>query len=104
MSDYGRPFEIIYVSDSARQPSSSQLQFTSLKRFTSVRILPSDILIVPGYDLRRAPPRESRIFFHWLQQADIGAVTEQCGLQSTNQLRHIIRKHTSSLPSALGGR
>jgi len=31
----------------------------------------------------------------------IDAVTRQCGLQSANQLRHIIKKHTGSLPSAL---
>jgi transcriptional regulator GlxA family with amidase domain len=31
----------------------------------------------------------------------IGAITKQCGLQSENQLRHIIRKHTGNLPSAL---
>jgi len=31
----------------------------------------------------------------------IGTVTEQCGLQSANQLRHIIKKHTGNLPSAL---
>ena len=31
----------------------------------------------------------------------IGAITRQCGLQSTNQLRHIVKKHTGSLPSQL---
>jgi len=31
----------------------------------------------------------------------IGAITKQCGLQSDNQLRHIIQKHTGRLPSAL---
>jgi transcriptional regulator GlxA family with amidase domain len=31
----------------------------------------------------------------------LDAVTRQCGLGSTNQLRHIIKKHTGRLPSAL---
>jgi len=35
------------------------------------------------------------------QRSKIGAVTRQCGLQSANQLRHIIKKHTGRLPSQL---
>jgi transcriptional regulator GlxA family with amidase domain len=67
--DYGKPFEILYVSDSIRQPSSAQLQFTGLKRFTGVKICPSDILVIPGYDLRSVPPLESGAFVNWLRQA-----------------------------------
>ncbi|OJW58681.1 MAG: hypothetical protein BGO55_25170 [Sphingobacteriales bacterium 50-39] len=73
--DYGKPFEILYVSDNARQPCSAQLQFTGLKRYTSIKVLPSDILVIPGYDLRRVPPRESRTFFNWLRQADKAGAT-----------------------------
>lgn len=73
--DYGKPFEILYVSDNARQPCSAQLQFTGLKRYTSIEVLPSDILVIPGYDLRRVPPRESRTFFNWLRQADKAGAT-----------------------------
>ena len=35
------------------------------------------------------------------QRTKIGSITQQCGLQSDNQLRHIIRKHTGNLPSEL---
>lgn len=73
--DYGKPFEILYVSDNARQPCSAQLQFTGLKRYTRIKVLPSDILVIPGYDLRRVPPRESRTFFNWLRQADKAGAT-----------------------------
>lgn len=73
--DYGKPFDILYVSDNARQPSSAQLQFTGLKRYTGIKVLPSDILVIPGYDLRRVPPQESRTFFNWLRQADKAGAT-----------------------------
>jgi len=35
------------------------------------------------------------------QQNKIEVITQQCGLQSANQLRHIVKKHTGSLPSQL---
>src|SRR5258708_6388089 len=31
----------------------------------------------------------------------IGTITRQCGLQSDNQLRQMIKKHTGRLPSAM---
>jgi transcriptional regulator GlxA family with amidase domain len=35
------------------------------------------------------------------QRAKIGAIPQQCGLQSTNQLRSLLKKHTGRLPSEL---
>lgn len=35
------------------------------------------------------------------RQAKVDAITRQCGLQSANQLRHLLRKHTGRLPSQL---
>jgi transcriptional regulator GlxA family with amidase domain len=35
------------------------------------------------------------------QRAKIGAIPQQCGLQSANQLRSLLRKHTGRLPSEL---
>jgi transcriptional regulator GlxA family with amidase domain len=72
--DYGKPFEILYVSDNIKQSTSAQLQFTGLTKYTGVKIRPTDILVIPGYDLRRVPPLESGTFFQWLRQAgEVGA-------------------------------
>ena len=35
------------------------------------------------------------------QRAKVGAIPGQCGLQSTNQLRSLLKKHTGRLPSEL---
>jgi transcriptional regulator GlxA family with amidase domain len=35
------------------------------------------------------------------QRAKVGAIPGQCGLQSTNQLRSLLKKHTGHLPSEL---
>lgn len=35
------------------------------------------------------------------QRAKIGTIPKQCGLQSTNQLRSLLKKHTGRLPSEL---
>jgi transcriptional regulator GlxA family with amidase domain len=35
------------------------------------------------------------------QQVKVGTITRQCGLQSTNQLRSLLKKHTGRLPSEL---
>jgi AraC-like DNA-binding protein len=35
------------------------------------------------------------------QRAKIGAIPQQCGLQTTNQLRSLLKKHTGRLPSEL---
>jgi transcriptional regulator GlxA family with amidase domain len=73
--DYGKPYEIIYVSDSVTQPTSAQLRMTGLKKFTGIKVRASDILVVPGYDLRRLPPMDDHRLFAWLRQADKAGAT-----------------------------
>jgi transcriptional regulator GlxA family with amidase domain len=73
--DYGRPYEILYVSDSPRQASSAKLQFAGLKKYSPIKVRASDILVIPGYDLRQVPPPESRSFFSWLRKADKAGCT-----------------------------
>lgn len=68
--DYGKPYEIIYVSDNVTQATSAHLQMTGLKKYTTVKITPSDIVVVPGYDLRRLPPADDHRLFEWLRMAD----------------------------------
>ncbi len=38
------------------------------------------------------------------QQVKVGTITRQCGLQSDNQLRSLLKKHTGRLPSELAPR
>jgi transcriptional regulator GlxA family with amidase domain len=73
--DYGKPYEIIYVSDNVTQPTSAQLRMTGLKKYTGIKIRASDILFVPGYDLRRLPPMDDHRLFSWLRQADKAGAT-----------------------------
>jgi transcriptional regulator GlxA family with amidase domain len=68
--DYGKPYEIIYVSDSGTQATSAKLRMTGLKKYSEVKIRPTDVLVIPGYDLRRLPPMNNYKLFSWLQQAD----------------------------------
>lgn len=73
--DYGIPYEILYVSDHQTQATSAQLQMTGLKKYTSVKVMPSDVVVIPGYDLRRLPPLDDHRLFEWLRKADrAGAV------------------------------
>ena len=73
--DYGKPYEIIYVSDRAVQDTSAQLRMTGLKKYSTVRVQPLDVIVVPGYDLRRLPPLDDHKLFTWLRSAaDMGAM------------------------------
>lgn len=73
--EYGIPYEILYVSDEKDQVSSANLRLAGLQDYSSVRVDPSDILIVPGYDLRRMPSLRKKPFYDWLRGAvEMGAV------------------------------
>ncbi len=68
--DYGKPYEIIYVSDNVTQETSARLQMTGLKKYTLLKVGASDIVVIPGYDLRRLPPMDDHRLFEWLRKAD----------------------------------
>jgi len=68
--DYGKPYEIIYASDNVTQATSARLQMTGLKKYTSIKVVPSDVIVLPGYDLRRLPPMDDHRLFAWLRKAD----------------------------------
>jgi len=68
--DYGKPYEIIYASDNVTQATSAHLQMTGLKKYTTIKIISTDIIVIPGYDLRRLPPMDDHRLFAWLRKAD----------------------------------
>lgn len=72
---YGHPYELIYVSDNPDQVSSAQLQFAGLVHYSQVAIGPSDIVIIPGYDLRQLKASQSIPFHQWLRCASESGVT-----------------------------
>lgn len=43
---------------------------TGLKKYTSLKVKASDIVVLPGYDLRRLPPVDDHQLFDWLRKAD----------------------------------
>ena len=73
--EYGKPYEIVYVSDRVTQATSAQLRMTGLKKYTTVRVSSTDVVVIPGYDLRRLPPLDDHGLFSWLRRAaDAGAM------------------------------
>jgi len=73
--DYGIPYEMIYVSERASQATSAHLRMTGLKKFSAVKVGAADVVVVPGYDLRRLPPLDDHRLFSWLRRAaDAGAM------------------------------
>lgn len=66
---YGHPYDIVYVSDSPGQTCSAKLQLTGLKSYSTVKVIPSDIIVVAGFDLRQLPSARKNKFHTWLRQA-----------------------------------
>ena len=66
---YGHPYDIVYVSDSPGQLSSAKLQLTGLKKYATIQVRPSDIVIVAGFDLRQLPATRKNKVHVWLRQA-----------------------------------
>lgn len=72
---YGHPYRIEYVSDAVVQECSAKLQLAGLRDFGEVELSAADILIIPGFDLRRmGTPVEGRLR-EWLRRADELRVT-----------------------------
>jgi transcriptional regulator GlxA family with amidase domain len=67
---YGHPYDIAYVSDSPGLACSAKLQLVGLKKYSTVKVLPSDILVIPGYDLRQLSTPMEKAFHTWLRKAD----------------------------------
>jgi len=67
---YGHPYEILYVSDKPTQVSSARLRLAGLEKYSRVKVLPGDIIIVPGFDLQQLQAAKNNTFFTWLREAD----------------------------------
>jgi transcriptional regulator GlxA family with amidase domain len=67
---YGHPYDIVYVSDRAVQECSAGLQFAGLRDYAAVEILQTDILMVPGFDLRQLGSPADEALHAWLRSAD----------------------------------
>ncbi len=73
------------------------LIYTSPRNLT--RLFKSTTGITVGQYLEKLRVEKA---LHLLRQhAKIGSIPRECGLQSTNQLRHMLKKHTGRLPSEL---
>jgi transcriptional regulator GlxA family with amidase domain len=72
-TNYGHPYDLLYVSDNPRQTCSAQLQLAKLKSFTGIKIAPTDIIIIPGYNIRSSAAKSDK-FYSWLRGAhQVGA-------------------------------
>jgi transcriptional regulator GlxA family with amidase domain len=67
---YGHPYDIVYVSDRAVQECSAGLQFAGLRDYAAVEILQTDILMVPGFDLRQLGSPADEALQAWVRSAD----------------------------------
>jgi transcriptional regulator GlxA family with amidase domain len=74
-AEYGHPYDIVCVSDSPGLACSAKLQLAGLREYAAVKVLPSDILIVPGFDLRQLELPVEEAFYHWLRKADAAKAT-----------------------------
>ncbi len=73
-AEYGHPYDIVCVSDSPGLASSAKLQLAGLQAYAAVTVLSSDILIVPGFDLRQLELPLDEAFYVWLRRAEaVGA-------------------------------
>jgi transcriptional regulator GlxA family with amidase domain len=60
--NYGIAYEIRYISDNTHQNSSTNLGFTNLEIFSTVDILPTDIIIIAGFSLKVLPKGDTDLF------------------------------------------
>jgi transcriptional regulator GlxA family with amidase domain len=73
-AEYGHPYDILCVSDSPGLASSAKLQLAGLQAYAAVTVLSSDILVVPGFDLRQLESPVEEAFYTWLRRAEaVGA-------------------------------
>lgn len=68
-TNYGIDYDIRYISDNIHQKSSANLGFTHLEIFTSIEILPTDIIVIAGFSLKELP-KGNLLLFKWLKIAN----------------------------------
>lgn len=68
-SNYGIDYEIHYVSDNTQQLSSAKLNFAHLELFSSIDIVPTDIIVIAGFSLKELA-KENKDLFDWLKKAN----------------------------------
>ncbi len=72
---YGQPYDIVYISNRVDQVCSAQLQLAGLKDYTTVDLSSTDILIIPGFDLRQLKEPVDEGLTAWLRKADAAGTT-----------------------------
>lgn len=66
-SEYGAPYEILYVADDPGPVSSAGLPFGRLQHYSKITIGPDDLLIIAGFDLKHLPA--TKMLKTWLKKA-----------------------------------
>jgi transcriptional regulator GlxA family with amidase domain len=66
--NYNITYEIRYISDNIHQNSSANLSFTNLELFSTVDIVPTDIIIIAGFSLNKLP-KGNKDLFNFLKKA-----------------------------------
>lgn len=67
--DYDHPYEIVFVSDSREPVCSAGLPFTRLEHYSLVEAGATDLLIVPGFDLRELGEAKKTRLLAWVRKA-----------------------------------
>jgi transcriptional regulator GlxA family with amidase domain len=68
-TNYGIDYEIHYISDNTQQTSSANLGFTHLELFSTIDILPTDIVVIAGFSLKELA-KGNTVLFEWLKKAN----------------------------------
>ncbi len=66
---YGHPYEILFVSNYQDVPSSSKLKLAGLRHFSGIKCRSTDIVIVPGFQLRKLHASSNKQVYEWLRLA-----------------------------------
>ena len=88
---------IRHLQQKIRIDELAALVYTSPRNLT--RLFKSTTGVTIGQYLEKL--RVEKAMHLLRQRAKIGAIPKQCGLQSANQLRSLLKKHTGRLPSEL---
>ena len=68
-TNYGHRYDLLYVSDNPVQTCSAQLRLAKLKSFAGIKIAPTDIIVIPGYNIRSSAAKSDK-FYSWLRRGD----------------------------------
>jgi transcriptional regulator GlxA family with amidase domain len=88
---------IQHLQQKIRIEALAALIFTSPRNLT--RLFKSTTGVTIGQYLEKLRVEKAVLLLR--QQVKVGTITRQCGLQSENQLRSLLKKHTGRLPSEL---